>query len=115
VEPLLPQTEGPLRVRGALLLARAFMKNPHWQKRAEEVLLGLTRDDPGCTPAYLFLGQIYAGQKLTSRARSMYRKVLQLEPEHQAARAELDRLAPTPEEEEPQEQGGRLRSWFGGR
>jgi hypothetical protein len=44
----------------------------------------------------------------------MYRKVLRLEPEHQAARAELDRLAP-PAEEEPQEEGGRLRSWFKGR
>ena len=115
VEPLIPQTEGPLRTRGVLLLARAYMKNPHWQKRAEEALLRLLEDDPGCTPAYLFLGQIYAGQKLTGRARSMYRKVVELEPEHQAALGELRKLEPPPEEEEAEGNGGRLKGWFKGR
>ena len=114
VEPLLPQVQGPLRTRGVLLLARAYMKNPHWQKRAEEALLRLLEDDPGCTPAYLFLGQIYAGQELTSRARTMYRKVVELEPDHQAARAELRKLEP-PVEAEPEESGGTLKRWFKGR
>ena len=115
VEPLLPQVQGALRTRGVLLLARAYMKNPHWQKRAEEALLRLLEDDPGCTPAYLFLGQIYARQELTGRARSMYRKVLKLEPEHQAALAELAKLEPPAVEEEPEDKGGRLKSWFKGR
>jgi serine/threonine protein kinase/tetratricopeptide (TPR) repeat protein len=114
VEPLLPQTEGPHRTRGVLLLARAYMKNPHWQKRAEEALLRLLDDDPQCTPAYLFLAQIYAGQDLPSRARSMYRKVVELEPENQVARAALEGLEPAPEEEPGPEPaaGGGLRGWF---
>ncbi len=116
VEPLLPQTRGPLRTRGVLLLARAYMRNPHWQKRAEEALLGLVQDDPTCTPAYLFLGQIYDGQKLPSRARSMYRKVVELEPENQAALWALGKLERSADEApESKEEGGRLRSWFKGR
>jgi hypothetical protein len=111
VEPLLPQISGPLRTRGVLLLARAYMKNPHWQRRAEAALLGLLEDDPACTPAHLFLGQIYAGQDLVSRARSMYRKVLEVEPEHQGALRELSRLGPSAEEPED----SALRSWFKGR
>ena len=114
VEPLIPHAEGVLRTRGVLLLARAYMKNPKWQKRAEDVLLGLLRDAPECTPAYLFLGQIYSGQGLPSRARSMYRKVLELAPDHQAAPAELAKLEPTPPPEEPREGGG-LRDCFKGR
>ena len=112
VEPLLPQLDGPLRTRGVLLLARAYMKNPKWQKRAEEALLDLLQDDPECTPAYLFLGQIYAGQDLTSRARGMYRKVLELEPDHQAALGVLARLEAQAEEAP---QGGTLQGWFKGR
>jgi serine/threonine protein kinase len=98
VEPLLRHTRGLARTRAVLLLARAYMKNPHWQKRAEQALLRLVQDDPACTPAYHFLGQIYAGQNLTSRAQAMYRKVLEVEPEHQAAQAELRKLTASAED-----------------
>ena len=59
--------------------------------------LMIVEDDPSCSPALLLLGNIYAGQSLTTRARSMYRKVLDLEPHHKAAAAELAKLETAPE------------------
>jgi serine/threonine protein kinase len=92
VEPLVSQVDGPLKTRAAILLARGYMKTEKRETQAEGVLLDLIREDPGCTPAYLFLGALYRSWKQPDRARSMYQKVLQLEPRHRAAAAELSAL-----------------------
>ena len=89
VEPLVSQVEGPLKARAALLLARSYMKSENGDKHAERVLLGLVGVDPRCTPAYLLLGALYRSRNQIEHARRVYQKVLELEPRHRGAAAEL--------------------------
>jgi serine/threonine protein kinase/tetratricopeptide (TPR) repeat protein len=92
VEPVLSRVEGPLRTRASILLARGYMMEPERRGRAEAVLLDLIREAPDCTPAYFFLGTLYRTDVQLDRARSMYRKVLEIEPDHRGAKAELAAL-----------------------
>ena len=92
VEPVLSRLEGPLRTRSTILLARGYMADPQRRGQAEAVLLDLVRETPGCTPAYFFLGTLYKRGNEPERARSMYNKVLELEPGHRGAKAELKAL-----------------------
>jgi serine/threonine protein kinase len=94
VEPILSRVEGPLRTRASILLARGYMADPQGRGRAESVLLDLVREAPDCTPAYFFLGTLYRTDHKLDRARSMYRKVLELEPNHRGAKGELLALGP---------------------
>jgi len=94
VEPILSRVEGPLRTRASILLARGYMADPQRHERAEAVLLDLVREAPECTPAYFFLGTLYRTERQLDRARSMYRKVLELEPNHRGAKGELSALGP---------------------
>jgi serine/threonine-protein kinase len=94
VEPILSRVEGPLRTRASILLARGYMSDPQRRGRAEAVLLDLVREAPDCTPAYFFLGTLYRTDRQLDRARSMYQKVLELEPNHRGAKGELSALGP---------------------
>ncbi len=96
VEPLVSRVEGPLKTRASILLARGYSKCGNRDKQAESVLLGLVDEDPRCTPAYLFLGALYRRGDQIDRARSMYQKVLDLEPRHRGAAAELAALGDGP-------------------
>jgi serine/threonine protein kinase len=92
VEPLIPHLAGALRTRAAILLAQACIKSNRPDVGAESALLGLLGEDPKCTPAYFTLGALYRSRNDLERARTMYRKVLELSPEHRGAAAELARL-----------------------
>ena len=81
IEPLPPK----LKTRARVLLARCNLKNPKWVRRAEETLLAATREDPKAVDAWALLGQVYADKGLASRAQSMFRKVLELKPDHEEA------------------------------
>jgi tetratricopeptide (TPR) repeat protein len=94
VEPILSRVEGPLRTRASILLARSYMADPQRRERAEAVLLDLVREAPDCTPAYFFLGTLYRTDQQLDRARAMYQKVLELEPNHRGAKGELSALGP---------------------
>jgi hypothetical protein len=98
VEPVLSRVEGPLKTRASILLARGYMTDPQQRPRAEAVLLDLVRESPDCTPAYFFLGTLYRRAHERDRARSMYRKVLELEPGHRGAKGELLALGDKPAE-----------------
>jgi tetratricopeptide (TPR) repeat protein len=80
--------------KARLLLARAYAKNPKWQRRAEEVAQKVVKDEPANAEAYLVLGGIYKAGRLESRATAMYRKVLELKPENEEARAALGEVDP---------------------
>jgi cytochrome c-type biogenesis protein CcmH/NrfG len=67
------------------VLARAYMKNPKWRHRAEEVLGQVVREAPDAPEPYLVLGELYRGAQLRARAAAMYRKVLQLSPRNDEA------------------------------
>jgi len=93
LEPLLDEPVAP-RLRGSLrlLLAQAMAKNPRWLKRSEELVVGLVRDDPKNADAHYFLATLYKQAGLVARARTAFRKVLELQPGHAGAGAELDAL-----------------------
>jgi tetratricopeptide (TPR) repeat protein len=92
LEPTLVQARGALRIRARLALARACLKNPKWGKRAEAHLQDVLLEDPLRIEAYLLLGGLYRESKLHARAIAMYRRVLDLQPSHRAARRQLAEL-----------------------
>lgn len=85
LEPALENTQGKSRLRAQLLLARGYSKNPKWAKRAEELLLDASRESPQHPEPWAMLGAIYADRGLRTRALAMYRKALELKPDHEEA------------------------------
>jgi hypothetical protein len=107
LEPAVGVVQGKSRQRARVLLARAYLKNPKWVKRAEEVLLAVVQDDAQNVDALLMLGRIYKNSGIKSRSVSMFKKVLELKPDHEEARAELgDQVA------EPEPPGGLIKKLF---
>jgi hypothetical protein len=111
LEPAIGRVEGKVRQNGRVLLAKAYMKNPNWVKQGEELLLAVVQDDPKHIEAYMLLGNLYKSGGLRSRAVSMFRKVLDLNPEHEEAGAQLAEIVP--DEPEPGAGGGFIKKIFG--
>jgi len=95
IEPTLQHARGALRIRARLALARASMKNPEWLRQAEAHLQDVLQEDPTRLEAYLLLGDIYKASQLRTRATTMYRKALDLQPGNRHALRELTRLEST--------------------
>lgn len=106
LEPAVPIVSGRMKQRGHVALARCYLKNPNWAKRAEEQLLGAAREDPKNVDAHFILGTIYKERGLHSRALSMFRKVVEINPDHEEAQAIL--AAAAPPVPPPDEGGGGL-------
>src|SRR5258708_6058575 len=107
LEPAVAVVLGKSKQKGQVLLARAYLKNPKWVKRAEEVLLARVHDDPPKLAGPLMLGRIYKSSGLKSRSVTMFKKVLELKPHHEQARAELgDQVG------EPEPPGGLIKKFF---
>ena len=81
--------------KGRVLLARAYIKNPNWVKRGEELLQSVIQEDPGNGDAHYVLGTLYKESGMNSRAITMFRKALELSPGHKAAQSELSSLSST--------------------
>ena len=116
LENAIPAARSRMKQKGRVLLARAYLRNPNWVKQAEQVLLAATSEDPGYAEPFFVLGTIYKGSGLRSRAVSMFRKAVELKPEHEEAAAELQGLAPQVEPEEAAAEdppsGGLLKKLF---
>jgi tetratricopeptide (TPR) repeat protein len=104
LEPLIVRATGSARMRAAMLLAQAYLKNPMWKKRAEELLQRVVRENPQHVPALLLLADLYHASNLQARAKAAYRRVLELDPDNREARSRLGALEPAG--------GGGLRSFF---
>ena len=98
LEPMVRRAEEPTRARARMLLARAYMKNPQWRKRAEGVLQSVLDENPRDVAACLVLAELYRDANLPARARALYRKVLDIQPWHAAALKALAALEPQAEE-----------------
>jgi curved DNA-binding protein CbpA len=98
-----PKTAHKLKIP----LARAYAKNPHWGKRAEEQILEVLNEDPRNVDANYTLAMLYRDKGLKARSLSMFRKVLELSPEHPGALAAVG-----PTEPEPRVEGGLLKKLF---
>jgi tetratricopeptide (TPR) repeat protein len=111
LEPVIESGQGKTRLRAQILLARGYSKNPKWAKRAEELLLAASREAPQSPEPWAMLGAIYADKGLKTRATTMYRKVLELKPDHEEAASYLAQNAPPsapPDDEGGGEGGGGL-------
>jgi tetratricopeptide (TPR) repeat protein len=114
LEPAVPALGGAQRQRARVMLARALVKNPNWVHQAEEVLQAVVQDEPNHLEAHFELGSLYKERGLKSRALASFRRVLDLNPEHQRAAeaiVEMGDIGP----DAPQESGGLLRKLFGKR
>jgi curved DNA-binding protein CbpA len=109
LEGNLDVAQGPMRHRIRLLMAACKAKNPAWAKDAEEDILAVLKEDPKQVQAQLQLGLLYKEKNLKTRAASMFRKVLELDPDNEAARAEL---GPAVEEPSREAGGGLLKKLF---
>jgi len=115
LEPAVEVVQGKARLRAQMLLARGYAKNPKWAKRAEELLLAASRENPKAAEPWALLGSIYAGSGLKTRALSMYRKALEANPEHEEAGryvAENGGAEPEPPPDEGGSGGGLLGRLF---
>jgi len=113
LEAAVPVLEGKQKQRARLDLARVYTKNPNWVHQAEETLHEVVREDPKNAEAYLALGQLYKAGGLRSRSVGMFRKVVELKPDHEEALTELAALGPEPEG--GVDSGGFLKKLFGRR
>ena len=105
LEPILTVAQGKSLLRAQLLLARGYSKNPKWAKRAEELLLDASRQNPQSPEAWALLGAIYAARGLRTRAVSMYKKTIELQADHEEASRYLAENA-GPEPARPEVDGG---------
>jgi tetratricopeptide (TPR) repeat protein len=112
LEPVVGKAQGKLRTKGEVLLGRCYLKNPKWSRRAEELLLAVTRRDAGATEAWALLGGIYAEKAMHNRALSMYRKALELRPEHEEAARYIATHGTADEPAARPPEGGILRRLF---
>lgn len=112
LEPAVEAAQGKARLRARVLLARCYLKNPKWAKSAEAMLLAATREDPKAVEPWALLGSIYAGKGLRTRAIAMYRKVLELKPDHEEAAPYLAELAAPPAARGDERGGGLLGRLF---
>ncbi len=110
--PAVDAVQDKTRLRGQLTLARCYAKNPKWAKEAESVLLTATRESPQAVDAWALLGEIYAQKGLRTRAVTMFRKALELKPDHEEAAQYLAANAPDPEPPEDDGGGGLLGRLF---
>jgi len=113
LEPAVALLDGKPRQRARVNLARCFAKNPNWVKRAEELLQLVVQEDPKNADAYFELGMIYKGGGLKGRSLSVFRKALEIRPEHEGARQELLALGGDKDDPEPPAGGGLLKKLFG--
>jgi curved DNA-binding protein CbpA len=109
LEPAIPKVDGALRIRAKIALARAYVKNPMWRRRAEETLQSVIRENPKQVEAYLLLAGIYRDANLPARAKAMYRKVLDLDPQNAEA---FEALGPPLEAEGGGSSEGTIRRLF---
>jgi tetratricopeptide (TPR) repeat protein len=112
VEPILETLTDRIRLRAQLVLARCYLQNPKWLKTAKEILETAVQEKPKAVEAYALLGDLYKQKGLRSRAASMYRRVLELQPDHTEAAQALTELGPKEKPSPPEEGGGFLKKIF---
>jgi len=105
LQPAIEAAKPKMKQRGRIALARCYLTKSKLGKDAEETLLAVTKEDPQNVDAHALLAGLYRDRGLRTRATAMYRRVLELNPEHEEAAQFLAGAAPSPP---PPEEGGGL-------
>jgi curved DNA-binding protein CbpA len=84
--------QDPKRAEYWRYLGLTQSKNPRWKKDAADSLLRAIGIDPTDADTYAQLGALYARGRLASKAREMYQKALQWNPDQALAREGLESL-----------------------
>jgi tetratricopeptide (TPR) repeat protein len=113
LEPAVQMAQGKPKNKARVLLAKAYLKNPKWIKRAEEQLQTVLKEEAANVEAHFLLGTIYKTGGLKSRAMHAFQRVLELKPDHEQAAVQLGDLGPDPSEPPPSGGGGLLKKLFG--
>ena len=86
LEPMIPRAEEPTRAQARMLLAKnAYLKNPMWQKRAEETQ-SLLQDNPRDVAACVALADLYRDANLPTRAERCRKVLRHPHPDAEAVR-----------------------------
>jgi tetratricopeptide (TPR) repeat protein len=114
LDTAIPLAKNPkLIARGHIAMAKAKLKNPKWVKEAENTLKELLRLDPKHVEAHFMLGSIYKAGGLKARSESMFRKVLELQPDHEGATSEMSSIpAESPSPDGGASEGGLFKKFF---
>ncbi len=112
LEPIVRRAQGLQQMRVRILLARCYLKNPKWARRAEEMLLEVTRAEPRAVEAWALLGGIYDAKGMRTRALNMFRKALELNPQHEEAADYVASHQPQEEAAPPEKSRGLLGRLF---
>jgi len=111
--PLVDTLPEKLKLRARLVLARCYLKNPNWAKDAEQVLLDAVRDTPKAAEPHLLLGTLYRDRNMNARAKTMFKRVVELNPDDDEAKQQLALLGgddpPPPDDDQG---GGLLKKLF---
>jgi tetratricopeptide (TPR) repeat protein len=82
------------------MLARSLAALPQYRQEAIGYFEKAIELDPWSTSAYFQLGELYEVMRLPWRAAPLYRKILEIDPQHSKASARLRELEPKHEERE---------------
>jgi len=74
------------------ILARSLAAVPQYRREAIEHFEAAIKLDPWNTSAYFQFGELYEEMKLPWRARPLYQKILDIDPDHSKAREKLRQL-----------------------
>jgi hypothetical protein len=101
LETVVELVEGGVRTRVRRLLAEALLADPRSEKRGEGQLHILVAESPEDVEAYFMLGSVYKRRGLRSRADTMFRRVLELDPNHAGARTAMGSSTEPPKSAPP--------------
>lgn len=87
-----PTPDGAVRRRTRLLLARAYVSDPHWRRYGLDLLQEMAEGPEPDSGALRALAELYAREGRLARAEAALAKAIELDPGEQAARRELQRI-----------------------
>lgn len=95
LEEAIPAAAGALKVRAQVLLGRAYGERER-PRESEKVLLEALQGDPRCLAACLLLARLYRERGMVKRARSLFERALDIDPDQAEAQRELTSLGGAP-------------------
>jgi tetratricopeptide (TPR) repeat protein len=94
---VIPLSTGRVKLQARVLMAKAYLKYPEKAREAERELLEVVQVQPDNVEATYLLGTFYLHRGLGARAEALFKRVLELKPNHREAIAQLESAKPKEE------------------